>query len=837
MYELRTRYPVLNDGFNLQKLSNQTHNVFLPGSYGTATERGLWSAFRSAWPKVQDLSGQGAGNQPVWLLYHNEFDDIQYAADCGSPDLGIIAPFNEGTTVKNLFYPYDEYTLDIAPNTYAIGLNESGCVSNIEMKPLEFKAFVPAAAWKRPSPIITGFSPGHDARILSNSTNGEKEDITITISYSDEMKCDDLVDGFSMNSTTEDGSTASLDESSVKCSVVPAMTSELKYIGQRPTTWTFTAKLTGLSNGVHQINLKNASAQSGDAFTNSVDHFLLRIGKVDNPIVFPRSGNYSSSLLHQGDDDALYVNHKAAGADMFRYSLNWGSSWSDWMAYKGGNYTMAPQAWTGTEKQKWKGNHVSVQYWSQLAGSSDHEQQGDLSNPDAKGDGVPPRRYPHFFIQGEFNEFGYDQGVPAVMQQDEKGIWQYDYVNEYPSKFMTNVWGMNANGKRDLTRAFGDVDNDTVLDLLNPVTSSDNTIHIMTYPGKGHIAFRFSLNDGSLRYILTPIGSGAIQALLFVLLALIPLITGVAGVWIYLRVFYGVKFNQVGLNVKRGMLPTALRQKLHLDYTAVEKAMPSPAVNSAGLPSGGLLVANHPNSSQVAFTMPRRSVLIATMEYYIKDWDITVKIGGLGVMAALMAKNLDEQDLIWVVPCLGGIDYPVDERGEPMHITIFNAEYMVEVQYHQVENITYILLDAPVFRNQTKAEPYPQRMDDFDSAIYYSAWNACIAEAMRRFDIDIYHINDYHGAIAPLYLLPRIIPCCLSLHNAEFQGLWPIRTPQELSEICGVYNLDAAIVKKYVQFGEVFNLLHAAASYLRIHQKGMAFKTSFNSFFKICSFL
>lgn len=50
--------------------------------------------------------------------------------------------------------------------------------------------------------------------------------------------------------------------------------------------------------------------------------------------------------------------------------------------------------------------------------------------------------------------------------------------------------------------------------------------------------------------------------------------------------------------------------------------------------------------------------------------------------------------------------------------------------------------------------------------------NSCIAETMRRFPIDLYHINDYHGAVAPLHLLPRTIPCCLSLHNAEFQGMF-----------------------------------------------------------------
>ena len=155
-----------------------------------------------------------------------------------------------------------------------------------------------------------------------------------------------------------------------------------------------------------------------------------------------------------------------------------------------------------------------------------------------------------------------------------------------------------------------------------------------------------------------------------------------------------------------------------------------------------------------------------------------------------------------------------------MVVTVLNTEYTIQVQYHTLRNITYVLLDAPVFRQQSKAEPYPPRMDDLDSAIYYSAWNSCIAQAMKRFPIDLYHINDYHGTIAPLHLLPETIPCCLSLHNAEFQGLWPMRTPQELSEVCAVYNLDQEVVQKYVQFGEVFNLLHAGASYLRVHQKG-----------------
>jgi alpha-1,3-glucan synthase len=216
----------------------------------------------------------------------------------------------------------------------------------------------------------------------------------------------------------------------------------------------------------------------------------------------------------------------------------------------------------------------------------------------------------------------------------------------------------------------------------------------------------------------------------------------------------------------------------------------------------------------------RRTVLIATLEYDIADWEIRIKIGGLGVMAQLMAKNLGHQDIVWVVPCVGDIDYPEDDEAEPIEVTVLKQNYSIYVTYHQYNNIKYVLLDAPVFRRQTSKEPYPARMDDLESAIFYSAWNQCIANIITRFPIDLYHINDYHGAIAPIHLLPDVIPCVLSLHNAEFQGLWPLRTPQEKEEVCSVYNISEATCTRYVQFGNVFNLLHAGVSYLRIHQRG-----------------
>jgi alpha-1,3-glucan synthase len=48
----------------------------------------------------------------------------------------------------------------------------------------------------------------------------------------------------------------------------------------------------------------------------------------------------------------------------------------------------------------------------------------------------------------------------------------------------------------------------------------------------------------------------------------------------------------------------------------------------------------------------------------------------------------------------------------------------------------------------------------------------------------------------PLYLLPRILPVCLSLHNAEFQGLWPLRTKEEMKEVCSAFNLSKEVCTK-----------------------------------------
>ena len=813
MNQLREQYPVLQDGFFLQQLSNQTEEVQYPGSGNVTTETGMWSVMRSGFPGIQDLSSTGAGNLPVWLLYSNANASTTYTFDCNDnvTDMNttsLIAPYDAGTTVKNLFFPFDEQTL--ATSVHSLGINGStkpnGCLSSLDMAAYDFRAYVPKDQWVGAKPMTTKFNPGHDARLESTVGKNGTESVDIEFLFSVEMDCNSVTNSIFFNATTVSGTLPTINQASVHCAKLDNPQTA-PFVGAISSTWSWSATLDNVANGIHAISIRNASSQAGDN-TNAVDKFLFRIGQSDNPIVFPRTANYSSSLLSKSENGSLIVTHNAAGADKWRYSTNWGSSFSDWMSFIEGQNQIEEQKWSGTSQQAWKGHHVRVEYFSRLAGSSDHVQEGDVGFS-------TPRRFPHLFLNGPYNQYGYDAGLDNEMKLTDNATWDHHFMTEWsPAGALAqiNVWGLNPDGHPDQTVVMGDADGDSILDRLPPSSLSSVVLNITQPPPRPYLGWRFVLDDGTMRFDLVPSGNMWTQLILYVLLWVVPILTAAFGVWLFMQSFYQIKFNEVGITEKTSFLPEVVKKT----FKRLRDEESSPGMLKK--------LSRRPTFLQptgaVINQQKRRTVLIATMEYDIEDWAIKIKIGGLGVMAQLMGKNLGHQDLIWVVPCVGGVDYPVDQKADPMTVTILGKPYEVQVQYHVLRNITYVLLDAPVFRQQTKAEPYPPRMDDLSSAIYYSAWNQCIAQALNRFPVDLYHINDYHGTVAPLYLLPRTIPACLSLHNAEFQGLWPMRTKQEREEVCSVFNLPTELVAKYVQFGEVFNLLHAGASYLRVHQQG-----------------
>ncbi len=256
-YEMRENYPVLVDGFSIQQLSKQTHDVLLPGSDHTATETGMWSMERSAYQGAQT-----SFKQSVWLVYSNEQVDNMFTFACYETT-SLIAPFPAGTTVKNLYAPYDKYTLEgSATKLQTDPTKQAGCLSQLQLPAFGFKAFVPEADFIVPSPVITKFLPGHDARLLSTDT------IPIELHFSAEMNCDQLTKAFSVKSTTAADQVAKLDSGSIQCKKISSQDADPSpWSGGVNTAWIFAANLVNVADGIHQVSINNSRTVDGATST------------------------------------------------------------------------------------------------------------------------------------------------------------------------------------------------------------------------------------------------------------------------------------------------------------------------------------------------------------------------------------------------------------------------------------------------------------------------------------------------------------------------------------------------------------------------------------------
>ena len=125
------------------------------------------------------------------------------------------------------------------------------------MRPWDWKILVPIMNWEAPAPTLTGFLPGHDARLISNVGPGEQETIEIEFQFDQDMDCDSVADSLVTASTTEDSQTAELDRGSIICESLDEDPPE--YVGQPASGWHFVANLTKVLDGVHTVTINNAT--------------------------------------------------------------------------------------------------------------------------------------------------------------------------------------------------------------------------------------------------------------------------------------------------------------------------------------------------------------------------------------------------------------------------------------------------------------------------------------------------------------------------------------------------------------------------------------------------
>jgi alpha-1,3-glucan synthase len=128
-----------------------------------------------------------------------------------------------------------------------------------------FKVFVPKIAFIAPSPYITKFEPGHDARLLSTVTTGER--IPISFDFSEEMDCDSITAGLSVTSTALNGEAARFDNRSISCYLLPE-SQPAAYQGTFEGVFNYSIELENVFHGIHELILNNVTNKDQNRTTN-----------------------------------------------------------------------------------------------------------------------------------------------------------------------------------------------------------------------------------------------------------------------------------------------------------------------------------------------------------------------------------------------------------------------------------------------------------------------------------------------------------------------------------------------------------------------------------------
>lgn len=145
----------------------------------------------------------------------------------------------------------------------------NGCLPQITLPAWGFKAFVPKDKWIRPTPYITKFTPGHDARLVSKVSTGET--VKIGFQFSQEMDCDNITKSLSVKSTALDNQIARFNTSSVSCGLIEE-TEVASWSGALTSVFNYEIELVNVFHGVHEITVNNVTNKYGNSSTNVSSH-------------------------------------------------------------------------------------------------------------------------------------------------------------------------------------------------------------------------------------------------------------------------------------------------------------------------------------------------------------------------------------------------------------------------------------------------------------------------------------------------------------------------------------------------------------------------------------
>ncbi len=197
-----------------------------------------------------------------------------------------------------------------------------------------------------------------------------------------------------------------------------------------------------------------------------------------------------------------------------------------------------------------------------------------------------------------------------------------------------------------------------------------------------------------------------------------------------------------------------------------------------------------------------------------------VKTGGLGDVAGSLPAALVKEgaDVIVLVPKYSTI--PAEYKDEMEHIGEFYVSLCWRNEYCGMERlvrdgVTYIFLDNE--RYFDRSYPYGFFDDGERFAFFSKAVTECLQHLPDGFECDVLHCNDWHTAMAPVFLrefyqglpLYENVKTVFTIHNIAFQGQF---SDKMLGDVLGLEHVSAAANQLRCDASSI-NFMQGALSY------------------------
>jgi len=169
-----------------------------------------------------------------------------------------------------------------------------------------------------------------------------------------------------------------------------------------------------------------------------------------------------------------------------------------------------------------------------------------------------------------------------------------------------------------------------------------------------------------------------------------------------------------------------------------------------------------------------------------------IKTGGLADVVGSLPKCIDKQyfDVRVVIPKYACIKEEYKNQMEYVshfYMDIGNQSQYVGIMKLEYEGIKYYFIDNEHYFSGPK--PYDSNLLwDMEKFIYFSKAVLSILPVID-FQPDIIHCHDWQTGLVPVYLKERFhegdffrnMKSIMTIHNLKFQGVWDVKTVQEMS--------------------------------------------------------